>query len=110
MRLVTDALPALIAYFDTEQRLQFVKRTSRRHAPNVSSWPGTESCRSEKAPLASFSGFRCSTDTLYCAGRFVLSISAAIFHAPSTLFQTTMYLPSSSKRPSSVSKANVYQP
>ena len=37
MRLVTDALPALIAYFDTEQRLQFVKRTSRRHALNVSS-------------------------------------------------------------------------
>ena len=36
MRLVTDALPALIAYFDTEQRLQFVKRTSRRHAPNAS--------------------------------------------------------------------------
>ena len=27
MRLVTDALPALIAYFDTEQRLQFVNKT-----------------------------------------------------------------------------------
>ena len=27
MRLVTDALPALIAYFDTDQRLQFVNKT-----------------------------------------------------------------------------------
>ena len=27
MRLVTDALPALIGYFDTEQRLQFVNKT-----------------------------------------------------------------------------------
>ncbi len=63
-----------------------------------------------RANIHNCSAFRCLTDKLYSAGRFVLKMSTATFHVPPTFFQMTMYLPLSVTRPLSVSKANVYQP
>ena len=69
-----------------------------------------EALSSSGKPSARLPALRCLTDRLYSAGRLVLKMSAATFHAPPTYFQTTIYLPSSVTRPSSVSKAKVYQP